>query len=192
MSQNCFWFAPPPWRKNSARRRRRRSKFVWKNGGKSVGGALRRPQFGLWKTVKFYSGVSILPSSHLFSKSLNEWISPTTARSARVSRKKMFSAILFCARPIFSSKRMRTFFAGLCPQWIGQVVGLQCGLGFAKLFFWGFGFGKTETECSRPQEGSGEECGRDFASGFFSGGCKKEPKTAKIKKLWNSYEISKI
>jgi len=33
------------------------------------------------------------------------------------------------------------------------VVGLQCGLGFAKLFFWGFGFGKTETEFSRPQKG---------------------------------------
>ena len=78
MSQNCFWFAPPPRRKNSARRRRRRSKFLWKNGGKSVGGALRRPQFGLWKTVKFCIGASILPSSHLFSKSLNEWISPTT------------------------------------------------------------------------------------------------------------------
>ena len=27
------------------------------------------------------------------------------------------------------------------------------GLGFAKLFFWGFGFGKTETESSRPQKG---------------------------------------
>src|SRR3989338_7829623 len=29
---------------------------------------------------------------------------------------------------------MRTFFAGLCPQCFGQVVGLQCGRGKAKLF----------------------------------------------------------
>jgi hypothetical protein len=47
------------------------------------------------------------------------------------------------------------------------VVGLQCGLGFAKLFFWEFGFGKTETEFSRPQEGSGEECGRDSGDRIF-------------------------
>ena len=35
-----------------------------------MGGALRRPQFGLRKTVKFCIGVSIVPSSHLFPKSV--------------------------------------------------------------------------------------------------------------------------
>ncbi|MBI3605176.1 MAG: hypothetical protein HY202_04010 [Nitrospirae bacterium] len=34
------------WRKNSAHRRRRCSKFVWKNGGKSVGRASRVPPSG--------------------------------------------------------------------------------------------------------------------------------------------------
>jgi len=51
-----------------------------------------------------------------------------------------------------------------------KLTEFKCGLGFAKLFFWGFGFGKTETNLfcenpdlvSRPQEGSGEECGRGF------------------------------
>ncbi|OHA24856.1 MAG: hypothetical protein A3D52_02690 [Candidatus Taylorbacteria bacterium RIFCSPHIGHO2_02_FULL_44_36] len=62
---------------------------------------------------------------------------PTTARSARVSRKKMFSAFLIWRAPVFSSKRMRTFFAGLCPQCFGQVVGLQYGLGKAKKLFSG-------------------------------------------------------
>jgi len=34
------------------------------------------------------------------------------------------------------------------------------GLGRAKQFFWGFGFALPRL-ISRPQEGSGEECGRD-------------------------------
>ena len=59
---------------------------------------------------------------------------------------------------------MRTFFAGLCPQFFGQVVGLQCGLGFAKTIFRGKGFGKTSTNVflhfDRAEEGSGEESAR--------------------------------
>ena len=35
-----------------------------------MGGALRRPLRRWFKTDEFYSGVFILPSSHLFSKSL--------------------------------------------------------------------------------------------------------------------------
>jgi len=56
----------------------------------------------------------------------------------------------------FFLKKERTFFsAGHCPQRIVQVVGLQYGLGFAKLFFWGFGFGKTETEFPARRRGLG-------------------------------------
>ncbi|MCI0566361.1 hypothetical protein L0Y46_04170 [bacterium] len=48
-------------------------------------------------------------------------------------------------------KKERVFSFGVLPEkFPGSVAGLQCGLGFAKLFFWGFGFGKTETEFSRP------------------------------------------
>jgi len=48
------------------------------------------------------------------------------------------------------------------------VVGLQCGLGFAKLFFWGFGFGKTETESSRPQKGVWGMNAGGFRFGFLA------------------------
>jgi len=41
------WLAPPPRRKKIVRRLRRRTEFVWKIRQNSVGGALRRPQFGL-------------------------------------------------------------------------------------------------------------------------------------------------
>ena len=58
----------------------------------------------------------------------------------------MFLAILFCARPIFSENGKDIFFGVLPSKYSGSVAGLQCGLGFAKLFFWEFGFGKTETE----------------------------------------------
>jgi len=72
---------------------------------------------------------------------------------------KMLSAFLIWRGTNFSFKRMRTFFAGLCPQFFGQVVGLKCGLGFAKLFFWGFGFGKTETEFPARRRGLGRNAG---------------------------------
>jgi len=48
----------------------------------------------------------------------------------------------------------RTFFFGVLPsKYSGSVAGLQFGLGFAKLFFWGKGFGKPETEFFRLQKG---------------------------------------
>src|SRR3970282_1679653 len=53
-------FEPASWRKNSAHRRRRCSKFVWKNGGKSVGRASRVPPFGFEKAVEFCIGVFIV------------------------------------------------------------------------------------------------------------------------------------
>ena len=50
------------------------------------------------------------------------------------------------------------------------MAGLQFGLGFAKLFFWGKGFGKTSADFPPAERGLGNECGRDCASGFFGGG----------------------
>jgi len=76
---------------------------------------------------------------------------PTTARSAREPAKK-FSLLFFCARRIFSVKRKRKLFCRLLLL-TEQVVGLRCGLGFAKTIFWGKGFGKTSAEFSRPQKG---------------------------------------
>src|SRR3989338_1147858 len=46
------------------------SKFVWKNGGKSVGRASRVQPSGFEKAVKFCSGAFILPNQNLFSKSV--------------------------------------------------------------------------------------------------------------------------
>ena len=73
--------------------------------------------------------------------------SPATAslRSATPKR-KMFLAFLICAGWIFSEKGKDIFLGVLPSKYSGSVAGLQCGLGFAKLFFWRFGFGKTETE----------------------------------------------
>jgi hypothetical protein len=93
-------FEPASWRKNSPSRRRRDSKFVWKNGGKSVGRALRRPQFDLRKTLEFNTGVSILPSSHLFSKSLNESPRHRLASLGNPKKKKVpcfsdFAGVIF-------------------------------------------------------------------------------------------------
>jgi hypothetical protein len=40
-------------------------------------------------------------------------------------------------------------FGVLPSKYSGSVAGLQCGLGFAKLFFWGKGFGKTSADFPR-------------------------------------------
>jgi hypothetical protein len=61
--------------------------------------------------------------------------------------------------------------------WRGEVGFLQreklaefkCGLGFAKAIFWGFGFGKTETEFSRPQKGVWGMNAGGLGSGFLKG-----------------------
>jgi len=50
----------------------------------------------------------------------------------------------------------------------------QCGASIRtrqseNLFFWGKGFFALPRLISRPQEGSGEECGRDSLSDFFGG-----------------------
>src|SRR3989344_4984280 len=63
-------FEPSPRRKISARQRAKNSKFVWKNGGKSVGRASRVPPSGFEKAVEFCFGVFIVPSSNLFSKQM--------------------------------------------------------------------------------------------------------------------------
>jgi len=37
-----------------------------------------------------------------------------------------------------------------------KLTEFKCGLGFAKTIFWGYGFGKTETEFPARRKGSGE------------------------------------
>src|SRR3990167_2738622 len=86
-------FAPASWRKNPPSRRRRDSKFVWKNGGKSVGRASRVPPSGFFKTFKFYSGVFIVPSSHLFSKQMMSH-APPPPRGLGGHRKKTLLTFL--------------------------------------------------------------------------------------------------
>ena len=67
-------FEPASWRKNSAHRRRRcwipNPEFIGENRRNSVGGALRRPLLCSFKTFEFNTGVSTIPSSNIFSKSI--------------------------------------------------------------------------------------------------------------------------
>jgi hypothetical protein len=60
---------PPPWRKNSARKRARISEFPRKIRANRMGVPSARPFLGFEETAKYYSGVSIVPSPNLFSKS---------------------------------------------------------------------------------------------------------------------------
>ena len=97
--------------------------------------------------------------------------SPATASLRSATPKEKCSLLFGFARGWIFSKMERTFFFGVLPsKYSGSVAGLQCGLGFAKLFFWGFGFGKTSADFPPAERGLGNECGRDFVSGFFCGG----------------------
>ena len=126
------------------------------------------------------------PQTNLFSKSVMYWTrgarggsdqnrtlgeSPTHWRVRQQPRKKNAPCFLDLAGVKFLLKKERMFFfRGSALQVFGQCVGLQYGLGKAKkLFFWGKGFFALPRLISLPQEGSGEECGRDskFAFGFF-------------------------
>jgi hypothetical protein len=82
----------------------------------------------------------------------------------------MFLAFLICARPISSKKERTFFFLGFCPKrYSGSVAWLQYGLGKAKICFSGEkDFFVLPRLFSRPQEGSGEECGRNWL--FVFGG----------------------
>ena len=72
---------------------------------------------------------------------------PTTASLRSATPKEKHSLLFVFARTGFFLKRKGCFSFGVLPsKYSGSVAGLQCGLGFAKLFFWEFGFGKTETE----------------------------------------------
>ena len=53
-----------------------------------------------------------------------------------------------------------------------KLAEFKCGLGFAKLFFWGFGFGKTETEFPARRRGLGRNPRgvRNLFSAVFSNG----------------------
>ncbi len=85
----------------------------------------------------------------------------------------------------FLLKKERVFFfRGSALQVFGQCVGLQYGLGKAKIFFWGKGFFALPRLLYRPQEGSGEECGRDSLQNFFRNARSKiSIKTSKNEKL---------
>jgi len=52
-----------------------------------------------------------------------------------------------------------------------KLTEFKCGLGFAKLFFWGFGFGKTETEFPARRRGLGRNP-RGVSESVFGGGYK--------------------
>jgi hypothetical protein len=43
-----------------------------------------------------------------------------------------------------SKKQEVFFFRGSALNASGSVAGLQCGLGFAKAIFWGFGFSRNQ------------------------------------------------
>src|SRR3989339_2037550 len=152
LCQRNLWLAPVSWRKNPPSRRRRESEFVWKNGGKSVGRASRVPPFGFEKAAKFCSGVSIVPSSHLFPKSLmcharSAWWLETKSYARRKPRhrlaslgnpKKKKSSLLFLifAGVIFSKMERTFFFLGFCPPSIRAVWrGFNADEVLAKLFF---------------------------------------------------------
>jgi len=96
---------------------------------------------------------------------------PRTGEYASNPERKNTPCISDLAGVKFLLKKERMFFfRGSALQVFGQCVGLQYGLGKAKkLFFWGKGFFALPRLISLPQEGSGEECGRDskFAFGFF-------------------------
>ena len=79
----------------------------------------------------------------------------------------------------FLLKKERVFFfRGSALQVFGQCGGAKCGLGRAKQFVWGNGFALPRL-ISRPQEGSGEECGRVSDWGF-----------SEIRRLMNFYNPS--
>jgi len=91
---------------------------------------------------------------------------PPLPRSARQPQRKMFLAILFCARPFFSLKGKDIFLWGSAFQVFRQCGGASIRTRFCQTIFWGFGFGKTSADFPR---GGGVWGGirAGFASGFW-------------------------
>jgi len=76
--------------------------------------------------------------------------------------------LIFAGVDLFKMERT-FFFLGFCLPSIQAVWrGFNADSVLPKLFFWGKGFGKTETESSRPQkEIRYEECGRAGCGNFW-------------------------
>src|SRR4030042_1286242 len=79
-----------------------------------MGGAVRRPQNGWSKIGKSNLGAYLRFRSNLLYQKLlkksTRSAPPPAAESGGLPRRKIFSAFLFCACPLFSSKRKRKFF----------------------------------------------------------------------------------
>ena len=97
--------------------------------------------------------------SFWISKTLGEFWRKLQSRRFATLRFLAKTAILFCGCVSWTKSEL---FSKLIPT-----LNSKNGLGKAKQFVWGKGFALPRL-ISRPQEGSGEECGRDFASNFFA------------------------
>ena len=94
--------------------------------------------------------------------------SPTHWRVRQQPRKKKHS-LHFCfgGGEISFKKGKGVFLSGFCPPSIRAVRGASLRTRQSEnLFFWGKGFFALPRLIFRPQEGSGEECGRDSLSDF--------------------------
>ena len=83
---------------------------------------------------------------------------PRTGEYASNPERKKTPCISGLAGVKFLLKKERVFFlSGFCPPSIRAVWrGFNVDSVLPKLFFWGFGFGKTETEFPARRNGSGE------------------------------------
>ena len=128
-----------------------------------MGRASRVPPFGFEKAVKFCFGVSIVPSSHLFPKSLmcharSVWWLETKLYAPRKPRHRLASlgnpkkkkcSLLFLifAGVIFSKMERTFFFLGFCPPSIRAVRGASIRTKFWQNYFLGRkGFAKTSAD----------------------------------------------
>jgi len=105
----------------------------------------------------------------------NSWMmkAPPPPRSARQSQRKMFLAILFCARPI-SSKKERTFFFGILPsKYSGRWRGFNADSVLPNYFSGDFDLAKPRL-IFPPAGGVWGGMRAGFASDFLAG-YRKEP-----------------
>ena len=103
-----------------------------------MGRASRVPPFGFEKAVEFCFGVFIVPSSNLFPKQMIREKPHALASTPATPKEKTLLAFLFWQGVKFLLKKERVFFfRGSALQVFGQCVGLQYGLGKARIFFSG-------------------------------------------------------
>ena len=100
----------------------------------------------------------------------NRWTNesaPPPPRSARVSRKKMFSASLICARPIFSSKKEENIFCGTLPSILRAGGGASMRTRFCQTIFLGIWIWQNRDWIFPPAGGVWGGMRAGFPFGFF-------------------------